>query len=335
MLKIKTMFRVKYFRLHIVICALVFYCSLVNAESKSEILPGHVFQKAQILDNKINRLALLMGIEFKKYPSITLSAAHPRDVFYQGLTLHKKAGRIRYEFTRMEPEVLKFGDYEYQPTHVFKLIIKTENLIDDVLNNIYESNQIIEADILDLNDYSKSVSPTVDLKRQPKDVFVTLVAINRKLNQLLDFNFSPADTFEQATLAISYASAILQTLPQEPTIYEPNPLVVGKKPSDVYQLISTVHQKLYECLEGVDVTINRIPEEVYLSSEIGPSDVYDLTNLVVSNLAFLHRNLKTQVKPRPTYYPGKTVPSVVYQRVTILEKQISAIHRLRHQLEMK
>jgi len=329
------MLRVNFFLIHIVISTLVFNCPLAKAESISEIVPGHVFQKVQLLDDKITKLALLMGVDFKKYPSIKLSAIHPRDVFYQGLTVHKKAGRIRYEFTRIEPETLKIRDAEYQPRHVFELVVKTDKLIDDVLSSIYDSNQITEADVINISDNAKPVLSTLDLERRPKDVFVELIAINRKLNQLLDFKFSPADTFEQATLAISYASAILQTLPQQPTIYEPNALVVGKKPSDVYKLISTIHQKLYQCLESVDVTTNQIPKEIYLSSEIEPSDVYDLTNLVVSNLAFLHRNLQTQVKPRPTYYPGKTVPSVVFQRVTILEKQIAAIHRLRHQLKMK
>ena len=305
-----------------------------SAREEKDIRPGHVFQQVMMLEKKVNSLAMIMGVELISSELKEPINIFPRDVFYQGLTVHKKISRIRYEFSRIESKVPNIKDGEYAPQHVYSLIMSTQSILDDTLNelvhtyNFNESNQAVKS-IFDIK------VPTVDLSKQPKDVFIKLVDLNRKLNLLMDFEFSPADTFEQVTLAISYASAILKTISYEQTVYEPEPLMVGKRPVDVYHRLSKIHNQLFDCMKGVGVLTTNIPEEIYRSEVVNPSDVYDLANLILSNLAYLQRNLKLYVKPKPTYYPGKIIPSAVFQRVSILERQVNNIHRLRNKLEMK
>jgi hypothetical protein len=319
----------------VILVVAVLFSSSISANKSELIEPKHVMAKVLDLEQQIASLALIMGVDFKPFTPPTLNNIFPRDVFYQGITVHKKASRIRYEFTKQEIRELKIESHDYRSEHVLKLVTKTQSILDDTLRYIYQNHSISREDISKSVSQQTSAAAKVGLIVEPKDVFVRLVNINRKLNQLLDFKFSPADTFEQVTLAISYASAILQTVSQEVTLFEPERLESGKKPSDVYLRLTSVHNKLYECLESVNVLTTQISEKIYEPAQIQPSDVYDLTNLILSNLAFLQSNLTEQVKPRPTYYPGKTLPSVVYQRVSILEKQIDAIHQLRHKLKMR
>jgi hypothetical protein len=303
----------------------------LQADNSEKIRAGHVYQNVQSLENKISQLAFLMGVTFVEHHSASPENIYPRDVYYQGLTIYKKIGRIRYEYTRLEADKIENANEEYESKHVLTLVKKTHLFMDEVLNHIYVNYTIN----IDGDDDSISNQSKVDLNKTPKDVFVKLVTINRKLNQLMDFKFTPADTFEQATLAISYASAILQTISKEQTIYDPSSLEIGKTPLDVYNKLSDVHHKLYECLKSVNIPTAQISENTPASTNIQPSDVYDLTNLVLSNLAYLHGKLEQQVRVRPTYYPGKTLPSIVLQRVSILEKQVNAIHKLRYRLRMK
>jgi hypothetical protein len=52
------------------------------------------------------------------------------------------------------------------------------------------------------------------------------------------------------------------------------------------------------------------------------SDIYDVATLLVSELAFLWRQLEDVEPPRPAYYPGVRFPSHVYQRAELLERQL-------------
>jgi hypothetical protein len=319
----------------VVILTYVFLSTTVTADETDSIEPKDVLAEVLKLEQRITNLASIMGVDFKAFTPVTPANIFPRDVFYQGLTVHKKANRIRYEFTKQEMQELIIENHEYLPAHVLSLVLKTNQILDDTLTYIYQNNQLSQSDIPKLINPPATGESNKQKFIEPKDVFLRLVSINKKLNLLLDFKFSPADTFEQVTLAISYASAILQTISVETTLYEPEPLEISKKPSDVYLRLTSVHNKLYDCLESVNLLTAQMSEEIFAPSEIQPSDVYDLTNLILSNLAFLHGKLSEQIKPRPTYYPGKTLPSVVFQRVSILEKQINAIHQMRHKIKMK
>ena len=59
-----------------------------------------------------------------------------------------------------------------------------------------------------------------------------------------------------------------------------------------------------------------------------PSDVYDISSLLVAELAFLHQQAGTLDAPRPAYYPGRKFPSDVYQRAGQLKFQLDELQGL-------
>ena len=59
-----------------------------------------------------------------------------------------------------------------------------------------------------------------------------------------------------------------------------------------------------------------------------PSDVYDISSLLVAELAFLHQQAGTLDAPRPAYYPGRKFPSDVYQRAGQLKSQLDELQGL-------
>ena len=60
---------------------------------------------------------------------------------------------------------------------------------------------------------------------------------------------------------------------------------------------------------------------------IGPSDVYSMATLLVSELTYLHMQVDDFEPPIRTYYPGSKLPSHVYQRVGILEAQLTELEK--------
>jgi hypothetical protein len=60
-------------------------------------------------------------------------------------------------------------------------------------------------------------------------------------------------------------------------------------------------------------------------SKTAPSDVYDIASLLVSELAYVNAQLPKSRPAPQRYYSGDKVPSDVYQRVGILEAQLTAL----------
>jgi hypothetical protein len=58
------------------------------------------------------------------------------------------------------------------------------------------------------------------------------------------------------------------------------------------------------------------------------SDVYDLAALVVSELTYLDRVLSDNPSKRKARYPGRKVPSDVFQRAGVLRMQLEEVNAL-------
>ena len=61
---------------------------------------------------------------------------------------------------------------------------------------------------------------------------------------------------------------------------------------------------------------------------VTPSDVYDMATLLISELDYLWTHAENAVSPRPAYYPGRKLPSHVYQRAGLLERQLAELEKL-------
>ena len=60
---------------------------------------------------------------------------------------------------------------------------------------------------------------------------------------------------------------------------------------------------------------------------IAPSDVHDMATLVESEPPHIHAQVADAEAPVRTYYPGRKLPSHVYQRVGILYAQLTELEK--------
>jgi hypothetical protein len=183
-------------------------------------------------------------------------------------------------------------------------------LIDAVLAHVEDVKRHLEIK-------DKASEPAIESSRQPSDVLVTLVRVNRELSRVLERPFTPSDVYRTVALASAYAT-------RAGAIADPAAFERKKKPADCYA-------KLEQCLELVGAAIAKRGEHALTErgtpSDIQPTDVYDLANLVLGEVAFLH-TLTAAAQPLHAFEPGgegHRLPSHVYQLARTLEAQLASL----------
>lgn len=105
----------------------------------------------------------------------------------------------------------------------------------------------------------------------------------------------------------------------------------GKRPVDVYLLLNECYARVSTILKrsGIEILTLTIPEispDDDSASTISPSDVYDLSIILVSELAYLQGQIKETVAPvQQAGTRGFKVPSHVYQRGELLLRQLDEL----------
>lgn len=265
----------------------------VDAKAAAGVIePADCFMHVRVVRDELEQLRFVMGRPKNTQPELDVLNAAPREVYFQALTLFRKADRLSFEFTREhapEPEV---PSGPIRPAAV-------DAVVDAALQRIRSVRQRLKIDY-------QATPVERDPAKNPTHVFCSIVQANRQLNLLLDRQLSPADVYQQVTLAVGYTSRLLAEfsdptrIPQEPAFAE------GKRPTDVYR-------RLTDCLERVR-RISELSGQQMLTLNVTaaqwenatPSDVYDIASLLVSELAFLHSKLANARPPRRVVYPGRS-----------------------------
>ena len=288
------------------------YAQSNNEDSLLSITPPDVYIKAQVVLDKIARIRFIMG-KSEPYPvSFEVSDAAPREVYFQAFTLLKKANRLAFEITRSQTPLPEVSTENLQPRHVFQLVLQA-----------IERLQLISAYL--------GIPPSVeahpvDPNKTSSDVFNTITIANNELNNLLRYRFAPEDVHQQVTQAISYSAILLSQFPDTQRIPPKPDYIPGKQPRDVFL-------RLVECFEnlrgiaktsGYEILVLRSDREQNIG-QIESSDVYDITSLLISELAFLHQELVHTRSPVQAYYPGPKFPSDVFRRAGILAAQFELL----------
>ncbi len=279
----------------------------------SATTPADVYVRVAETRAEIELIRFEMGRPRHARPEIAVSGIAPREVFFQVLTLFEKANRLGFEQTRTRAERPLEPSTDPTPADVLRVV-------DAALSRL----RAVKADLGIVSNVSV---PPVDPSKRPVDVFKSIVQANRQLSLLLVRRFSPSDVYEQVTVAIGYAARLRSLFPGNRV--PPAPArEAGKRPQDVYRLLidclNTV--KLIAATSGLSIATLEASEE-----EIGaarPSDVYDISSLLVAELAFLHQQPGALDAPRPAYYPGRKFPSDVYQRAGQLKIQLDELQVL-------
>ncbi len=278
-----------------------------------DVTPPDVYARVTLLQDEIDLIRFEMGRPTPFPGDIEVVDVAPHEVYFQAQTLLKKSNRLNFEHTREVTEAPQPPHGEATPADVMVVI-------DHALDRIRHVKE-------KLGITAPSDQPPPDPSRTPTDVFQAIVQANRQVNLLLEQRFSPADVYEQMTLAIAYAARLRAQFPGHRMPKTPA-LVRGKRPVDVYR-------KLLDCF----AIIRGIAKRSHLSTlsltvrqqdhaQVRPSDVYDIVTILIAELAYLHAQIDNAPAPRPAYYPGRKLPSQVYQRAGLFERQLIELETL-------
>ena len=278
---------------------------------KTEITPPHVFQRVALVREEIELIRLEMGKPQVDPPPIQVEKAVPREVYFQALTLFRKADRLAFEHTREQADEPSIPAGLIQPADVSAVVDGAFERVRRVKETLGISEQ---ADL-------KPVNPDIE----PSQVFNSIVAANRELNHLLDHRFTPNDVYQEVTVAIAYVSRLLDSPGEVSTPPEPPAFERRKRPADVYRKLVSCFEEIHRIGENSGVAMLDLKVNDEQVEKVEPSDVYDVASLLVSELAHLHGQRRNAAPPRKVYNPGRKLPSHVYQRIGILCDQMDAL----------
>ena len=270
-----------------------------------DIKPAHCFARANRLLAELDLVREEMGRGKDTRPAPEVTNAAPREVYFEAIVAWHKVTRLATEVGARvgRPAPAAPALRELRPGHVLQMIDAVQAHADDIKAHLQISERASE--------------PALEASRQPSDVLVTLIRVNRELSRVLERPFAPSDVYRTVALASAYATRLGAT--GKTAEFERK-----RKPADCYA-------KLEECLELVSAAIQKRGEtalsERGAPGEINPTDVYDLANLVLGEVAFLH-SLTANAQPVHAFEPGgdgHRLPSHVYQLARTLEAQLQSV----------
>ena len=297
-----------------VVAALALAAVGFHAVADEEITPAHVYQAVEQLSANVDLVRDVMGRpEITTEPWVVVDA-QSRHVFYQALTLLRKANRLADELAGAEraapPPLL---EEEIVPADVLGVVDLASSQIDAVRRELGMT-------------YGAELG-ALDRSKKPKDVLREIVQAGRQLSFLIDRQFKPEDVYRRLELAATYVAGALTEDESTPVYGELPPLEPGKVPADVYR-------RVLECLElatvigerrGVSTLKLNLRRELR-RRDIAPADVYDLATTLLSELAYLTLVLDAKDVPSPPIEQPKHVfPSHVYRMAGMLQDELARL----------
>ncbi|QDU62774.1 hypothetical protein Pan216_36440 [Planctomycetes bacterium Pan216] len=255
-----------------------------------------------------------MGRPVNTQGKLRLRGAAPREVYFLARTLFRKADRLSAERTHEHGAELDTPEGEITAADVLEVIDQAQRRVDRVLQRI---------------DPDATLPPSAPRTAADYDqLSQEIVQANRQLNLLLDRRFSPNDVYENVTTGISYAARLLAEFPGAQRVLAPPEFESRKRPANVYRRLIECFGRIRIISEASGVQTMTLDVDEEAIDRATPSDVYDIASILVAELADLHRRLPDSHPPRRVVYPGQKLPSHVFQRVGLLEKQLVELEKL-------
>lgn len=266
-----------------------------------------VFALASEVAEEVELIREVMGRSFDDSPRLPASNVSQLEVYFQAQTLFRKANQLAQEIAGAPrlaaaplPEAVP------QPADTHAAILQAREQVRLVKNALGIDTEVAVAPI-----GSGSVT----------GVFMTIIDVNRQLNLLLDTPIGPSDVFEQVSLAVLYCAGILSTYGVN-DIPPPEPFDGYKRPGDVYALLLQAIDQISDISRDAGVDVLRLSTSRNIPDDIEPGHVYDIARILVSMLALLTDAVDADDVFPTLEEPLRIFPTQVYERATILERQL-------------
>ena len=244
--------------------------------------------------------------------SIEVTGASLGDLYFQAMTLLRRADQLAFEI---------LGRPSSMPSPVLGPTVGAENVA-EVLRLAQGATDAIE-ERFGIAEPGASAPKAMAITATT--LLTQIMVANRQINGLLGEQFSSADVFQQVSLAIRYADRLLTDRTGSDILLDSPPYERGKIPRDVFIRLLGCYERLRAFADRIGKPALTLNWEENRLVAITPSDVYDMASLIVSELDRIDRGNGPNRPPLVSYYPGYKVPSEVFQRVGILERQMSAL----------
>ncbi len=279
-----------------------------------KIIPADVLARVELLREELELIRFEMGQPKEQRLEVAVTNVVPREVIFQAFTLFRKANQLRLELTGITGTEMQIGlPPNIRPFHVW-------TIVDAAYQVVLVGKQQLGI--------TKSIEETLqDESVTPSDVFHAIIQASQQFNVLYRKRLSANDTFHQVMVATNVTARLLAEFPGAMQMPNTPAFEHGKRPVDVYTLLNKCYARVHAILdhsgiESLKFEMSNVGTGKANSITIRPSDVYDLSILLVSELAFLHGQLKDADAPLQSRDLAFKVPSHVYQRAELLLRQL-------------
>lgn len=280
--------------------------------SKS-VTMNEVFVQTETIRLEIELLRKEMGYAPKAEQKLPIMGIRLQEVWFLASMLYQRSDVLAFELTRNHYDAPALPRGEIIPSDVMKVLSAT-------LKRIREAK--LAMGITDVVSVEEPES-----QKFPIDIFNTITQSSRLLNDLTERPITDSDIYREVTVAIQYSAILLS---------EYEDVLIRIPPEPPYQRFKAsldVFERLLQCLsitrtvyKHLGLSLLAIDPAAVSAMEVTREDVFDIAIVLVAQLDFLVRRREFDVDLKG-YYPGRKIPSDIYQRIGVLDQQLKTLSK--------
>jgi len=274
-----------------------------------EIIPSNVFRYTEIIIEEINILKRALMIDTEAYEPDYSDGKSPIHVYSKGLEVLEKVARTQKKLG-ITPSV-KVGEIPLKivkPADVFKLakIILAE------LRRIKQN--------LVLHEKSKNIALVAG--KVPSDVYQNFWTASYMLDLLSKQPITSNDVYRNALYIQAEIQLIGAKLKTPLSLKSPD-IKVKRSSKNIAQQALLTLRKISYLQKQLNMQINPLPE--ISLARIHPADIYDLSNMILSELVRIKVHLKIQLPRGQRSLSNAKTSSNIFSQMLLINKNLSLI----------
>lgn len=280
--------------------------------NESDILPADVFSRVELVRAELKLIRKELGDTSFPTKTFHVLETAPREVYFMANALFDRSNRLAFEYNKTtEDNENKFDAAAIKPYHVWLMVNQAYERIQSVKNSLNIVENVIEN--------------TVTTSTSPSDVIQAMFKANQELDNLLSKKVSPADVFQQVTLAVNLSAQLLAHFKEVDRIPTTPDMIRFKSSEDVYVRLTHCFSLIRNIAKLSNKEILTFDASSIGVGVVNPGDVYSLATLLVAELSYFHALLPHIDNAAQAFFPGRKTPSHVFQRVGLLEAQLDQL----------